>query len=75
MSSPHTKTWCFGTAAALIAVAMLAAINLDPGASRPDQLNLMAPGAGADNGPALANRTLVPRAVRLVIGFRPTATT
>ena len=73
MNSRHSKTRCFGTFAVLIALAMVACL----GSSAPTQAGtagFVAP-TPSDNSPVLANRTLVPRAVRLVIGFRPTATT
>lgn len=74
MNSRHSKTRCFGAFSVLIALAMVACIG-GSAAERTVQPTLAAPTPAADNTPVLANRTLVPRAVRLVIGFRPTATT
>lgn len=75
MISRHLKTSCFGTSAALVALAIAACIASHTQAGRVEARALAAPAPAADNSPVLANRTLVPKAVRLVIGFRPTATT
>lgn len=75
MISRHMKTCHYAAWTALVALAVVASMHTDSNAGRAVRPISATPAAGADNAPTLANRTLVPKAVRLVIGFRPTATT